>query len=400
MKKIFIYLSLLCISLNTYAQDIPDTLDYRRSSLYSILINHEEQKFAKEIGDVFLEIPIPDKYNNHDLSVKIVSMDKRLHGKEVVDSFIIKNDIASRMVARWFNRDQFTGICDVNLVKERGLYDASEFDKELAARSARGKALLEDAGEDLIGNTFLLVNDIRYRDKEKASKGAGIAFRILGTIAGGVVGVDLSDATDALADMIESIKGFKVIVNTHLYQLVWDDETSATFYREYYSSTPDSAKVEAFKNNRDKFKMVYIGSQRSDGNSVSVMGVNLEEPEQMVRKACQRAIDENIVSLQKNFDVFKVKTPLISTDPIYAEIGMKEGITTDSRFEVLEVVLDNDKIKYKRVGVIKPVKDKIWDNRYMAVEEGATGANLKYTTFTKVSGNKDFYPGMLIREIK
>ncbi|MBQ8423268.1 MAG: hypothetical protein IJY36_03265 [Coprobacter sp.] len=388
------------MSLNTYAQDIPDTLDYRRSSLYSILINHEEQKFAKEIGDVFLEIPIPDKYNNHDLSVKIVSMDKRLRGKEVVDSFIVKNDIASRMVARWFNRDQFTGICDVNLVKERGLYDASEFDKELAARSARGKALLEDAGEDLIGNTFLLVNDIRYRDKEKASKGAGIAFRVLGAIAGGVAGVDLSDATDALANMIESIKGFKVIVNTHLYQLVWDEETSATFYREYYSSTPDSAKVEAFKNNRDKFKMVYIGSQRSDGNSVSVMGVNLEEPEQMVRKACQRAIDENIVSLQKNFDVFKVKTPLISTDPIYAEIGMKEGITTDSRFEVLEVVLDNDKIKYKRVGVIKPVKDKIWDNRYMAVEEGATGANLKYTTFTKVSGNKDFYPGMLIREIK
>jgi len=41
----------------------------------------------------------------------------------------------------------------------------------------------------------------------------------------------------------------------------------------------------------------------------------------------------------------------------------------------------------------------IWDNRYMAKEEGAPGSELKYTTFKRISG-RDFYPGMLIREIK
>ena len=40
-----------------------------------------------------------------------------------------------------------------------------------------------------------------------------------------------------------------------------------------------------------------------------------------------------------------------------------------------------------------------WDNRYMAAEEGAYGADLKATTFVKVSGG-NFYPGMLVREIK
>ena len=35
----------------------------------------------------------------------------------------------------------------------------------------------------------------------------------------------------------------------------------------------------------------------------------------------------------------------------------------------------------------------------MAKEEKAEGAELGFTTFEKVSG-KDFYPGMLIREIK
>ena len=60
---------------------------------------------------------------------------------------------------------------------------------------------------------------------------------------------------------------------------------------------------------------------------------------------------------------------------------------------------DNGRTKYKRIGIIKPIKGKIWDNRYMAVEEEAVNALLKYTTFEVVSG-KGFYPGMLVREIR
>lgn len=145
--------------------------------------------------------------------------------------------------------------------------------------------------------------------------------------------------------------------------------------------------------------MKYIGMQKSSGKDVSFLGVNLDDPEQMVRKACQRAIDENIASLQKNFEVFKVKTPLVSVEPICAQIGMKEGVTEDSRFEVLEAVMKDDKVEYKKVGELKPVPGLIWDNRYMAKEEGAAGAGLGQTTFKKTSG-RDFYPGMLIREIK
>ena len=60
---------------------------------------------------------------------------------------------------------------------------------------------------------------------------------------------------------------------------------------------------------------------------------------------------------------------------------------------------DNGRTKYKRIGIIKPIKGKIWDNRYMAVEEEADNALLKYITFKVVSGN-GFYPGMLVREIR
>lgn len=131
MKKIVLVAALLLSCVASYAQKDSLMMDYRRSSLYSLLINHDDQKFAKEISDVFLQIPTPDKYNNHNLSVRVVSMDKKLKDTEVVDQFIESNHIASRLVSRWFNRDPFTGVCDVELVKERGLYDANIFDKEL-----------------------------------------------------------------------------------------------------------------------------------------------------------------------------------------------------------------------------------------------------------------------------
>ena len=74
--------------------------------------------------------------------------------------------------------------------------------------------------------------------------------------------------------------------------------------------------------------------------------------------------------------------------------------TPDSRYEVLEQQMDKDgRTVYKRMGVIKPVEGKIWDNRYMAADDLLEGSDLTNTTFQKVSGGH-FYPGMLIREIK
>lgn len=399
-KNALVWMMAALTAIPSYAQENEAAMKYRRSSLYSLLINHDDQKFAQEISDVFLNIPTPDKYNNHDLSVKVVAMDQKLKETDVVDKFVENNNIASHMVARWFNRDPFSGVCDVELVKSRGLYDASEFDKELAAHSKRGMAMLEDAGEDLIGNTFLVVNDIRYIDREKGGKTASLIARLAGNIADAYLGGStFSNLGNLAGDMMETLKGFKVNVQTHLYQLVWDEETAMTFYRDYYCSEPDNEKMAAFENNRNKFRLKYVGMQKSSGKDVSFLGVNLDDPQQMIRKACQRAIDENIASLQKNFEAFKVKTPLTNVEPICAQIGMKEGVTKDSRFEVLEAVKKDDKIEYKKVGEIKPISGMIWDNRYMAKEEGAAGAELGHTTFKKVSG-RNFYPGMLIREIK
>lgn len=384
-----------------------DNLKYRRSSIYTLMISHEDQKFASEIKDAFVKIPVPDKFNDHELSVKILSLDKKLKGassdKENSDisSFLERNKIASRLVAKWFNRDVNTGTCNMELVKERGLYNATEYDRILAEKSARSTALLMDAGEDLIGNTFVLVNDIRYVDKSKAGTAVGMGLRILGALAGAATGnSDFADLGDSYGSLAETLKGFKVKINTFLYKLEWDEATSAVFYKDQYTSTPDIVKKEEFEDGRGKYRLKYVGKVESSGSTTSFMGIKLDEPVEMVRKACQRALDENVASLQHEFEEFRTKSPLVSAQPITAYVGMKEGVTKDSKFEVLEIIeKDGGAREYKRVGVIKPVDGLIWDNRYMSEEEGAASATLGCTTFKKVSGG-DFFPGMLIREIK
>lgn len=287
----------------------------------------------------------------------------------------------------------------MDLIKERGIYNASEFDRELALRSPRGIAMLQDAGEQLIGNTFLLMNEISYIDKSKASNIAGGILKIVGNVGSGLV-PGLNTLTDHLGDMIQSIKGFKVKIHTRLYQLEWNDDIANEFYTSYYTGTPDEIKCKAFESNRRKFKLKYLGDVISKGGTTSFLGIKEEEPLLMVRKACQRALDENVVDLAKHYDVFRVKSPVISADKdeIKVQIGLKEGVSQDSRFEVLEMNDDNGKVRYKRVAVIKPVNNKIWDNRFMASEEGAYGADFGATTFVKESGG-DIYPGLLVREI-
>ena len=402
MKKYIIsIIAVVLVGAAAFGKTYKDVdVKYSRSSIYSILLNHTEQKFGNEIKDQFLTIPTPDQYNNHDLNVKVINVSGNGEFKDSIDAFIDNNQIASRMVARWFVRDILTGQCSMDLIKERGVYNASALDHELAARSARGKAMLEDAGEELIGKSFLLVNEIKYVDKNKKARAFGAGIKIVGAIAGAATGINISDLTDNIGDMVSTIKGFKVKIVTHLYQLVWDDEAAGTFYNLCYSSVPDEAKCQAFEQNRNKFHLKYIGQVESAGSTTSFMGINEEEPMLMVRKACQRAIDDNVADLQHNYDQFRIKTPVVEVNDkeIIARIGLKEGINENTKFEVLEAQDKDGKIEYKRVGVVKPIASKIWDNRFMAEEENAYGATFGATTFKKESGG-DILPGHLLRQI-
>jgi len=402
MKRFALYIVIIVSSLSVCRGQDDFGMKYRRNSVYSLLISHtEQQDYALLIRGQFLNIPIPDKYNDHNLSVNVVEVNnKNAATDEAINSFIADNKIASRMVAKWFNRDPRTGVCDMELVKNRGLYNASVFDQWLASKSIRGNVMLQDAGEDLISNTYLIVNEVSYLDKGKVSHIVGLSIMTLVYVAYAAYGKTLSDENaEAIYKLVAGLKGFSVKITSRLYQLDWNEDIANTFYSEYYTDTPDEAKRLAFEQHRDDFKMKYIGQVESKGNTTSFNGINEKQPWLMVRKACERAIDENIVDLQKEFPVFRVKSLITEVSAmVKVPIGKKDGVEAGKKYEVLEAVERNGRVVYQRVGVVTPNPTLIWDNRFMAVEEGAIGAELGATSFVIISGS-NIEKGMLIREL-
>jgi len=411
MKTVRILMLLVAVATtHTALAQQPELEKYHRSSLYSLMLKHPEKEFCNEIIDAFRSIPVPDKYNNHNLKLTVFPSPvmkkltkEELEGayKDAITQVLDRNKIARRMVEKWFDRDAKTGVMDMDLVMERGLYDATIQDVKKARQSARGTALLADAGEELLNHTYVLVNDIRYADKEVAKSIVGGALLAVDLMASFVpMGGSVRDMVQSTAAVTANVAGFKVLVTSYLYKLEWNDEIENTFYTTMWmdANSTDAAVKKLFDNDQSLFRLKYIGSATVFSGKTAMGGVKSERD--MFIKVCTRAIDRSIVELQKNFDEFKVFTPLVSTEPLYAYVGMKEGVSPDSRYEVLERRIDKDgRTEYKRMGIIKPVEGKIWDNRYMAADDLLEGSDLTYTTFQKVSGGQ-FYPGMLIREIK
>lgn len=465
----------------------PLKIKYRRSSLYTVMLETPNMPYADSIKKYFVTSKIPDKFNNHNLDKRVlenlpgniptsspignqglfggslsvstgilssmtpspylqeyqaerkkleveakeigvtkkskiteyvekrVQFDNQRYQKELVDLMPqdvkdqIKqaqkgtNDIARELVAKWFDRSPKGGF-NMNLIKSRGNYDATVLDIAKARASKRGLAMLGDAGEDLIKNTFVLINEFKYTDKEVIAKKTNKWLNIAATAASyaGVPNANtiVNVATVASAGVTIAGKGYIVKTKAHLYRLDWNEEVAAKFYNDFWATdksiTP--TKKKAF-DETDIFKLVYMGSDDSWADVQSSIFTNKTDVK-LVERATIKAIDAVIVKLQKNHDEFKTKTPIYTNEPLTAKIGLKEGLNDKSVFDVLEQRIDEDGIpKYVSIGIVKvDTTFPIWDNRYGADVENPNNTADK-TYFKKVSG-KDFYPGMLLVQKK
>ena len=310
-----------------------------------------------------------------------------------------ENNVAKELVAKWFNRDK-NGELNTDLLAQRGEYDASFFDKVVANASHRGQALLADAGEDLIGNTFVIVNDYKYTNKEEVAQKVNKGLSAIGTAAQFVPGASSVTTVTNVAQVGTTIagKGYIIKTTSYLFRLVWNDSISSTFYNNMWvdPAKADPSKVAAF-NNSDLFKLRYVGSESAWADVQSSIFTNKTE-EELIRMATVRATDAATAKLQRKFEEFRTKTPLISIDPLTAKIGLKEGLEHGDKYEVLERYEDETgKIRYRRKGVITVKKGMIWDNTFVPAGEVAPAQTIDATHF--VGSGSGFYPGMLIRQI-
>lgn len=418
MKKIFLlFICVFGVAYSVSAQD--DVMNYRRSSIYRMVLTNDEDRFYYDIMDEFERIEMPDKFNDHSIGLSRLISNHEPKVEEV-SLFLEKNQVAKRLVAKWFDRNKSDGTFDAALIQERGFYNASVLDVALSSMTKRGNAALADAGKDLIGNTFVTVNYISYIDKERKAEIASTVFNVVAAGASTLSTATqfsnsnissiafMVSATSSLGGEISDlIAGFTVQITTFLYKLEWNDDIAGVFYDSFWCDETTSPEVKAqrkkaFEQEKNLFKLKYVGSFSDKSQKTVLKG--LHDSRDVIRKVCARTIDKNTAELQRSYDVFKVKVPVIEVSSdgksLLAPIGMKEAVDAHSKFEVLQMQMNNDgSTNYRRVGTVVPVSDKIWDNRYMATEEEAEGATLGSTTFKVVSGS-GFFPGMLLREIK
>ena len=424
---------LACVTLSAQAEE---TLSYRRNSLATMLVYHPEDEFGDEIYKAFDSLPIPDKYDDHTIdgmrvidNMNVLGIQKRdtgyykavfghqLNEKEVranaryTEDLLNRQGMAKKMIAKWFGlsgNDVNDATFNTDLIQTRGQYNASDVDVALALQTTRGLATLSDAGEELLGQTFVLVNDVTYTTAEEDAAVAKLTLGIVGGVfdafTGGTAGRDLAKAGGQIAD---SFTGFNVKTHSYLYQLVWNDSIAAIFYTQHYTGKPDPEKIQAFLNDQSTYRLKYVAHEYEFDKKAVLKGKY--ERTELVRTICARSMDKNIVALAKQYEDFKVKTPVFSIltnekgkiTGYAAKIGMKEGITDGSKFQVVQRVIDPEtgKTTYKYVASVKAKKDYIWDNRYNAVLEEAPGSSLPYTTFVKTGGG-EILPGMLLIEGK
>jgi hypothetical protein len=450
MKKLtFTILTVALILANqAMAQKSSEDFKYRRSSLSMILIESESFPNKEAVSASWNNYPFPDKYNQHDIETKSININSiQLTDTDLLDAGFLKDTLkkpleilkaisalkplrylneeqtmacalptekqeyqikidkvikeqklANQLVSTWFNLGD-DGKFDMSLIQDRGFYNASELEASVAKGQSRGVAALGDAGEELIKNTFVTFTKLQFIENEPAA-------RVIREAAKKSIREEMEGKPQALIDVAlagadkvyeKTKEGYSLWSKTWLYQLNWNDSIAAVFYNDLWSNPSELDKS-------DLFNLEFVGTQYNQSLVTFKLGEQRTQ-EQIIDLALVRNINNAFAKLQKQNEVFKPKMPIVSTDPIIAQIGLKESIDAKTKFEVLEMVWDNEAGKTTWMSIGTCAVDKkapIWDNRYNAGEETEPQKDSDGNTIigTTLKGSKKIQPGMLIKIIK
>ena len=365
---------MLCYMAGAWSQDVASkkvvnrdnnpSKKYLRPSITVLFAKRNNDRSAR-MEKVFQAAKTQDKYNNHNVSTFAIEPSNDY-------SKYLSENVSRQIVAKWFNRNE-KGQFDMNLIAERGFYNASDADVLKANASVRKDALLADAGENLLDRSYILIYDIDpILTMDEYYKRIGTPNNLM--------------------------EGYAVQYKVSVYKLDWTDSVAAVFYNMWTdASSPDPNKVAAF--DKTNFPVKYVGqvstafgwvtSSQFKDHSKNIFGSYSDD--ELFARIYPLIEKETSISLPKLNEDFRVKTPVYSTHPIAAKIGLKEGLSVDKRFFVYEYELTNSgEKKAVRKAVIRATS-RIADNRKVATGRSDS------SVFYQVAGRK-VYEGMQLQE--
>lgn len=434
--KTYKYLLLLTMTVSVitaYAQT-PD-MKYRRSSIQLLVFEQDmkgeykmrpqERKLIEECENEFAW-ELHQNYNDHTcMPIYVDCYDRREEwdrneqrnrtyyktkiefirgqswesgGKEL-DQYLKDEHVAEKLIAKWFNQspNKVDGsYYNMDLIQERGAYDASQLDLLRSQESIRGENILKDAGMDLIPNTFVVCVRLSFKQNY------GSYLPVIGN----------SPRGGAVYGERQYYVQHTIYAHTYLYKLEWTEKESNLFMSKYYFSDPK----QLLSSNDFNLKFIdeYTDSlthtesknqhQMNQGRQTTWYNENqrLEIPKEWTGEALKKSIYEvlhqNMVMLQARNENFGIKAPLIDVNikKKYATafIGTKEGISGYGWFQVLMPKYDekNNVFRYVHVGILEVDPKRIWDNA-----KNNSQQEIDRTYFKGV--NKKMAPGMILNQI-
>lgn len=252
-------------------------------------------------------------------------------------------DIARQIVARWFNYDGKPkadgSYFDMQIIADRGYHNAGELDKMNAAGGARSaRAILEEEGELLIGNSFLMLNALVIYPNEPVER-SNYETVVKNYGEGSLLSAAARSVYESKKD------GYCAVFYTSLWKLKWDESILNEFYEKCWND-PD------YFNTTDMFEMEFVGLT---DYSVNVAFTSNKTKSQALSLCLARGMDKVFYKFQKDYEIFRPIVTLMQDSPYMAmDAGVKEGISIKGGEKFEQVKLEqneNGAFVYKKTGV-------------------------------------------------
>ena len=368
----------LILSVSTYAQDVQESnripSTYDRSSITLFYMKFPGENYASDVEAKFPQVKLTDKYYDNNLDFLIFDSpfnraDASVDPAKAVEGFLMQKGVSKAIVSRWYNRKD-DGSMDLDLIFDRGMFNATDAAYIKAQATKRGESALKDYGNRLIERSYIMVLDYQSI-------------------------VNLREAK------VKDTKGWKATVNGYLFKVNYNQDVQNALY-DCWIYPEDSPQVREEKNKKfqelnipitfvTKTTVPITASQPTEDSQLGRF-IKQKTEEQLFQELVQKGYDESLYYLEMKHEDFMVKTTIHQVDPIRVKIGLKEGLKCDHRYFAYEYVY-NEKTNSAEPnfrGVIRATS-KIADNRQIAKGEMPT------SKFYQTAGRK-LHEGYLLRQ--
>lgn len=393
--EVFGFAILLLFTFPLYGQKVDNMKrDYARNSVTMLVLDYGDSpymEYFKQSG----RLKIPDKFDDNNLNFTLLKADftrdamvnktnsssigisigaKNLLSTSFVEPLIKlvkESKIPNAIIAKEFNR-QTDGSFNMDVIAQRGMYNADEADYSRSQATMRKDDALRDAGELLLNNSYILVLDY-------------IKIQTM---------TEIYNAMDAVnkTPVKRTQNGYKSSGIAYLYRIDLNDSVYNNFLQTMWVDASTDAKlrqerVDLF--NQTIFPLERVSIFNFDAEALQynadqgVLAPKVQKsPEQLFDEMVNNSEKNVITSIEKLNSKFRVTAQITQTHPIGVKIGSKEGLKVDQRYFVYEQEMVNGIEKSVRKGVIR--SKFVSENRtFISDSKGKVDPSLFYQTAGK-----------------